>query len=140
MTEHPHLTLNRCAVFLRYKQPFIDWLNTADPAHCSLTLEEINNGDGEVFLIPDDNSLIEPVEIDKDAVRWVEKRWRIFFEHILGDWLTDESLWPKKLSLKMFRDWFAVEYRSMVWDMGYDPLVLEDWDEDDDITINDTIH
>jgi len=29
---------------------------------------------------------------------------------------TDESLWPKKRILDMFRDWFDVEYHSMVLD------------------------
>jgi len=28
----------------------------------------------------------------------------------------------------MFREWFAVEYSPMVWDMGNEPLAVEDWD------------
>jgi len=86
------------------------------------------NEEGNVFLVPSYDSLLDPVEIHQDAVKWVEKRWRMFFEHMLNDWLTDESLWPKNRTLKMFREWFAVEYSPMVWDMGNEPLAVEDWD------------
>ena len=36
--------LNRAALILRYKQPFVDWINAADPSATShaLTLEEVN--------------------------------------------------------------------------------------------------
>ena len=139
MIDHPRFTLNRGAVILRYKQPFVDWLKTNDPASCNLTLEEINNDDGEVFLIQDE--LSEPADNRETVVRWVEKRWRMFFEHMLGDWLDDEALWPRKLSLKMFRDWFCIEYLSMVWDMGQEPLSVEDWDDfNDEIEIIGTLH
>lgn len=129
MSDYPRFTLNRGMVMLRYKQPFLDWANAADPNPRAFTLEELND-DGEIFLIPSGESLVDPIESAEDAVMWVEKRWRMFFEHALGDWLTDESLWPQKRTLKMFREWFAVEYRSMVWDMVDEPLAVEDWDED----------
>ena len=32
----------------------------------------------------------------------------------------------------MFREWFDIEYRSMVWDMGTEPLALEIWDDEDE--------
>lgn len=139
MSDHPRYTLNRGVVMLRYRQPFLDWLNSIDPAQNNLTLEGMNNMDGEVFLIPDNST--EPIEACEDYVQWVEMRWRIFFEHMLGYWLADEALWPKKLTLKMFREWFTIEYRSMVWDMGHEPLSLEDWfNDDDDFESNDTLH
>ena len=36
--------LNRAALILRYKQPFVDWINAADPSPTShtLTLAEVN--------------------------------------------------------------------------------------------------
>lgn len=131
MSDYPRFTLNRGMVMLRYKQPFLDWANAADPnPPLHLTLANLED-DGEAFLIQNYESG-DPVDGAEDAVKWVEKRWRMFFEHILSDWLTDESLWPQKRTLKMFREWFAVEYRSMVWDMADEPLAVEDWDEDDE--------
>lgn len=128
MTDYPRFTLNRGLVILRYKQPFLDWLNEIDPMPSNFTLAEINE-DGNIFLVPCYDSQVEPVEIDEDAVKWVERRWRMFFEHLLNEWLTDDSLWPQGRTLKMFREWFAVEFYSMVWDMGNEPLAVDDWDD-----------
>jgi len=127
MSDYPRFTLNRGMVILRCMQPFADWLNANDPMPRNFSLVDINE-EGNVFLVPSYDSLLDPVEIHQDAVKWVEKRWRMFFEHMLNDWLTDESLWPKNRTLKMFREWFAVEYSPMVWDMGNEPLAVEDWD------------
>jgi hypothetical protein len=95
-----------------------------------LTLEEANE-DTEAFLVSSYDSSVEPIETAKDAIKWAEKRWHMLFEHILVAWITDESEWPKNRTLKMFREWFDIEYRSMVWDMGHEPLMLEEWVEDD---------
>ena len=96
-----------------------------------LTLEEAND-DSEAFLIPAYDSLVDPVDGTEDAVKWVEKRWRMFFEHVLMSWIVDESAWPKKLSLKMFREWFDIEYKSVIWDMGSEPLMVEDFEDESD--------
>jgi hypothetical protein len=29
----------------------------------------------------------------------------------------------------MFRQWFEVQYHSMVWDVSGDPIVHDDWEE-----------
>lgn len=128
MKEYPRHPVNRAMVVLCYKQPYIDWVKTAGPFPMELTLEEAND-DGDAFLIPAYDSHIDPVETTEDAVKWVEKRWRMFFEHILMSWIEDESAWPKKRTLKMFREWFAVEYKSMIWDMGVEPLMVEEFAE-----------
>jgi hypothetical protein len=31
----------------------------------------------------------------------------------------------------MFREWFDVEYRSMVWDMGNEPLMIDEWEDEE---------
>ncbi len=131
MTDFPRYTLNRGVVILHYKQPFLDWLKSVDPQPLEqLTLVEMEQ-DGDAFLIPTYESS-DPVDGEQDAIKWVEKHWRMFFEHYLNDWLTDESLWPHKRTLKMFREWFSIEYRSMVWDMANEPLAIKDWESDDD--------
>ena len=131
MTDYPQHQINRAMVVLRYKQPYLDWVKSAGPSPMELTLEEAND-DSEAFLVPAYDSLIDPVDGTEDAVKWVEKRWRMLFEHILMSWIEDESAWPKKLTLKLFREWFDVEYRSLIWDMGNEPLVVEDFDDEPD--------
>ena len=131
MADYPRHQINRAMVVLRYKQPYLDWVKSAGPSPMELTLEEAND-DSEAFLVPAYDSLIDPVDGTEDAVKWVEKRWRMLFEHILMSWIEDESAWPKKRTLKLFREWFDVEYRSLIWDMGNEPLVVEDFDDEPD--------
>lgn len=128
MKDYPRFQINRAVVILRYKQPYIDWVKTAGPSPMELTLEEANE-DTEAFLVSSYDSSVEPIETAQDAIKWAEKRWHMLFEHILGAWITVESEWPKNRTLKMFREWFDIEYRSMVWDMGHEPLMIEEWVE-----------
>lgn len=113
---------------LRYKQPYVDWASSAGPCPCDLTLDDMNE-DGEVFLVPSFDSRVSPVEFPEDAIKWVEKRWRMLFEYTLYSWIEDETEWPQNRSLKMFREWFDIEYRSMVWDMANEPILIEDFDD-----------
>lgn len=136
MTEHPRFQLNRALVVLRYKQPYIDWVRTAGEFPIELTLEEAND-DSEAFLVPSYDSSIDPVDGTEDAINWVEKRWRMLFEHVLMSWTEDKNKWPKKRTLKMFREWFDVEYRSMVWDMGNEPLMIDDFEDELDDELSD---
>jgi hypothetical protein len=129
-TNRPRLQLNRAIVVLHYKQPYIDWVKTAGEYPMDLTLQKVND-DGEAFLVPSFDCPVDPVDGTEDAVKWVEKHWRMFFDHVLGSWMLDESEWPQKRTLKMFREWFDVEYRSMIWDLGNEPLMIDEWDDDE---------
>lgn len=121
-------TVNRSIVIFRYKQPFLDWITGVEAAFGkTMTLDQLNE-DGDGFLLPGEGY----VETKEEAVAWVEKRWSGFFENILEDWYTDPALWPKKRTLKMFREWFEIDYRSMVWDLAEMPMEVEDWSEASD--------
>lgn len=126
MSDHPRFTVNRSVCLLVPEQPFLDWVKAVDPEPVpTLTLEAIRD-DASVFLLP------EVADTPESALRWVEKRWRTFFEFMLGEWF-DDSLWPQQISLEMFRQWFTPRFHSMVWDMAPDsPIELEDWDDEDD--------
>ncbi len=117
------LTINRSVVVLKYRQPFLDWICSVEPEFGADTSLKDLNDDGDAFLLPA-SPIIDGQE---DAAAWIEKRWKGFFEYKLGGWYTDETLWPKKRTLKMFREWFAVEYSSMVWDLDKTPFEYEDW-------------
>jgi len=118
-------TLNRASVSLKPKQPLIDWLKGIDRAIGAEPIGALDPLDenGDVFLIPGEDS----IESREDAVKWVEKRWSDFFEFELGKWIIDDQLWPKNRTLKLFREWFDIEYHSMVWDLASEPLTTEDW-------------
>lgn len=139
-TDRPRFQLNRGLVVLRYKQPYVDWVKTAGEAPIEITLEQANE-DGDAFLLPTYESQLDPVDGTEDAVKWIEKRWRMIFEHVLESWIIDEVEWPKKRSLKMFREWFDIEYKSIVWDMSSEPLIIEEWDDEgEDIDDDPLLH
>lgn len=125
MTFDIRYTLNRGSVTLKPKKPVLDWLNSVDRSlgvKDSMKFDPLDEH-GDTFLVPG-----EPViDSRQDAVAWVEKNWKDFFEFELGQWILDDTLWPQNPTLKLFREWFDIEYRSMVWDLGSDPLQLEDW-------------
>ncbi|HUX90645.1 MAG TPA: hypothetical protein VMV48_08145 [Gallionellaceae bacterium] len=125
MNSIPRFTINRTVVLLGPRQPFLDWLNNVDPDDEALTVEDLRE-DNEVFLIPQYND-------NSDSEKWVEKRWSFLFEHMLMGWVDDEALWPQDRTLEMFREWFEIEIHTMAWDLSDEPLIVEDWqDEDDD--------
>lgn len=137
--ERPRFQLNRGLVIIRYKQPYVDWVKIAGDAPMEISLQQAND-DGDSFLLPTYESQIDPVDGTEDAIKWVEKRWRMFFEHILESWILDETEWPQKRSLKMFREWFDIEYKSIVWDMGTEPLIIEEWDDEDEYFEDERLH
>lgn len=123
MSDSPRFTLNRTLVLLVPRQPFLDWLNEADPTEDPLSAEDLRD-DSNAFLIPQFNDAA-------DSMKWIEKRWEMFFEHMLLEWLADESMWPENRTLEMFREWFDIETHTMVWDLAGASLQMEDWQEED---------
>ncbi len=113
--------INRAALILKYKEPFIKWANECDPDddEFTVTLEEANR-ERYVYLISDSDA--ENVE------KWLKTNYRELFEWELEGWCTDESLWPEKLDYKLFKKWFEVECHSMVFDMVGGEIVDDELD------------
>jgi hypothetical protein len=126
MHNYPRFTINRHLIILMPKQPVLDWIKRVDPNPPNLTLDQLRV-EQNAFLVPDD------LDGQQDAEKWVQRRWQIFFEGFLAEWYTVESWWPQKRTFKMFKDWFDVQYHSMVWDMAATlPITYEDWESPDD--------
>ena len=123
MSDSPRFTINRTLVMLVPRQPFLDWLNDADPTEEPLTAEDLRD-DCNVFLIPQFNDAV-------DSMKWIDKRWSMLFEHMLLEWVVDETMWPENRTLEMFREWFDIESHTMVWDLAGESLLVEDWQEED---------
>lgn len=101
--------INRAAVIVRLKKPFIDWINTSDPydKQSRVTLEEANE-ERTVYLIDD----AEAEHVDE----WVALNYVQLFECELEDWYQDEALWPQELSRELFDAWCEVECHTVVVD------------------------
>lgn len=107
--------INRAAVILCYKEPFIRWINESDPNKDDpgVNAEELKN-DKTVYLISRDD--VENID------RWITRNFKVLFEDELESWYTDESLWPKKRDRKTFNAWFDVEWHSVITDTAKGPI------------------
>ena len=118
--------LNRNLVVVRLKQPFVDWVNEADPYPdgSRMTLKEVNE-DLPAFLIHDDAC--------EDLECWLEHFYQPLFEELLEQWYVDDALWPQRVTLALFKAWCDIEIHSMVFDLVDEPLV------DDELDLSDRI-
>jgi hypothetical protein len=107
--------INRSAVILRYKDPFVRWINEVDPYEDNpgITLENAND-DRTVYLISNDE--------DENIEKWITLNYKTLFENELEDWYTDKSLWPKKRDKKTFNEWFTVEWHTVLVDTVNEPI------------------
>ena len=110
--------INRAAVILKYKAPFIQWVNDADPYkdNPGITLES-ENKDCTVYLILEDDA--------ENLEEWISLNFEQLFESEIEDWYTDESLWPKNRTRKLFDEWFDVECHSVLIDT-VDGKIIDD--------------
>ncbi len=106
--------INRSLVTLKPKQPFLDWARTLDDEDKDFTLEQLGE-DSIAYLIPE-------LWQDSDGQELLESWYDILFEERLAGWWTDETAWPEKRDLKMFLDWFEVEFHSLVFDLCNEPI------------------
>lgn len=104
--------LNRAAIILRYKEPAIRWINEADPVHDDPGISAADvNTERTVYLISDDDG-----DSQEAVERWIRRNWKEIFEQELMGWYTVPFLWPKKRTLKLFREWFDVECHTCLVD------------------------
>ena len=108
--------INRAAVILKYKAPFIQWVNDVDPYknNPGITLES-ENKDCTVYLILEDDA--------ENLEEWISLNFEQLFEREIEDWYTDESLWPKNRKRKLFDKWFDVECHSVIIDTVDEKIV-----------------
>jgi hypothetical protein len=107
--------LNRGAVIVRPKQPYLDWAAGLDDS--GLAPDVV--AEKTVYLIP-------TYATDDEAWAMLGEAWESIFEAELFGWCTDEAAWPQGRSLEMFKDWFHVELHSVVEDLcGYELVDTE---------------
>lgn len=114
------LLLNRSVLILRYKQPFVDWINAADPVPTHpVKLADVNE-DSTAYLLE--------VEDEDELAVWLDTNGEILFEEELNGWYTDPKLWPKDRCLELFRKWCRFELHTIVVDTGA-TMLIDDEDQ-----------
>ncbi|MGH8593847.1 MAG: hypothetical protein ACREV3_08330 [Gammaproteobacteria bacterium] len=107
--------LNRGAVIVRPKQPYLAWATGLDD---SGVVPDVR-GEKMIYLIPS-------FESDQQAWEILEKIYDQIFNNELRDWHTDPSAWPQDRSFAVFQHWFHVEFHSVVEDLCDYEIVDED--------------
>jgi hypothetical protein len=107
-------TLNRSAIVVTPRQPFLDWLRAVDPTSHAITLQDLGR-DPAVYLLPE----CETDEHVSDVLR--ELCEDVFVEQ-LASWFTDATSWPTDRGFDVFCRWFDYRQHSMLIDMCDEPL------------------
>lgn len=107
--------VNRAAIILRPKSPFLEWAKIDDPEGLAEAVFQGMCDDPAVILV-DDSEAVDA------GVALVRKHWMALFEDMLEGWSRDESTWPSGRSLKMFRAWFDAQVATSTLDLGSRPI------------------
>ena len=103
--------LDRCVIVVKPKQPYVDWamgLPDADEGPTP-TLQRLRE-DATSYLLPDF------VQDDyKDEL--LCEHYEPIFEQELSAWHTVEDDYPPERTFETFKQWFDVEWHSMVVDL-----------------------
>lgn len=111
-------TLNRTVMILRPNHPWLKWAAECFGETIEDVLEQMS-GDENAYLLPD----TPDGDVDDAFLRKMHKR---LFEEELEGWCTDKKKWPKSRAYPVFREWFELELHTLVFDLGQEPLRLEE--------------
>jgi len=113
-------SINRAAVVVKPKQPFLEWINsTGDDKY---TLDQLRQ-DNLTFLIPEYHS-------HDWTIKYLKKNFHQIFDWELYGWNMEREDWPVNRNWKMFQEWFDVEIGSEVFDLVGSPIEVEMLDEE----------
>lgn len=113
-------SINRDALILFPKKPFIDWVNYIFPDNPVSIIEPMQHDEGNVYLLPEKESIDQ-------SINYLKRNFREIFENELFDWCTDETRWPQNITWKLFMEWFHFSIQSVVQDMDKVPLEKVEW-------------
>ena len=111
-------TLNRSAIVLTPKKPFLDWIRGADPSNRELTMADLEN-DPSVYLFP-------AFSFDHEMVDHLKVSCAEIFGQELESWDRMQESWRKDRSFAVFQRWFDYRIHSMIFDLGDERLELEE--------------
>ena len=109
--------INRTALTVIPKQPYIDWANTLDDTGPKL---DINDPHYECTVY-----LIDEVIDDARLARALRRHYPQIFEQELVAWHRLEKDWPPKRDYRTFKQWFDVKVSTVVFDFSRYQIVHE---------------
>lgn len=97
--------LNRSAIAISYKKPFIDWHDSLMPG---MPLDENIQARFATYLVTEFLGVADEV---------LRKHYKSIFENELFGMWADENDWPQNRTYKLFNEWFSVVVAGYVFDL-----------------------
>jgi hypothetical protein len=101
--------IDRTALVLVPKAPYLTWVKTLPGADLSLTLEQLR-ATPVVFLLP-------VAERPEEVLTWLQGGCELLFIHMLAAFTQEEIRLPQDRSFAVFREWFDFSLAPMVNDL-----------------------
>ncbi len=102
--------VNRSAVLVRPREPFLRWAKQDDTTGIAETVFEDLRKVPTTYLIPGDEDVL-------DARDLIMASWPAVFEAMLEGWVVVPEMWPPNRTWKMFEEWFEIEVSECVYDL-----------------------
>ena len=115
--------LNRSAISIQLKQPFVDWINSLNESGDEqVNLSEVNL-EATTYLIPE-------LEDEQALQDFIDERHFELLENELLSWEDDENAWPDDMDRALFDAFLDVKLSFMVFDLDEQaPLLATVLDE-----------
>ena len=110
-------TVNRAALVVRFKEPYLQWAAGLDPADTDI-VDDLRKHTS-VYLVPEDPR-------GEQETAPLADFFGAIFDLELEAWCVDDSLWPEVRDLDTFLEWFEVVGESIVIDLGKGRLLSEE--------------
>ena len=104
------VAVDRSAIVVTPKQPFLDWLHAVDPTSSELKLADLSI-EPTIYLIPE-------CEVPEDVVECLQDVCGEIFQDQLNGWYRVRAVWPTDRSYEMFCRWFDYRFHSVLLDLG----------------------
>ena len=114
----PVKIVNRCAITVEPRQPFMDWAQRQQPD------QPLPPGGFEPGLY-----LLPAYDTREEAIELLAQGSEEIFCAELESWSTDPATWPSPRSLGLFQEWFAFRFFDLVSDQSQAPLAHYEVDE-----------
>ena len=111
--------INKAAITVIPKDPFIKWVQSTDAEAADIPDEDILSN-SQVYRV-------DASEDGHDPEKLIKRNFKVIFEEELAGWYTDEEAWPKKMDLRLFMQWFHVKVHELVLDIGKELSIAEEY-------------
>ena len=111
--------INKAAITVIPKEPFTKWVQSTDAKATEISDESILSY-SRVYHVDDSLDGDDPEKLSK-------RNFKVISEEELAGWYTDEEAWPKKMDLRLFKQWFHVKVHEVVVDIGKKLPIAEEY-------------